>query len=303
MCLMVRYDALVAGGGLAGLSAALVLGRTRRETLVCGAGPTRNAPTSHAHNFVSRDGIAPGELIQISRDQIGAYPSVHFSDDWVTSGEAAEGGFVLTLRSGEQVFARKVVIATGIADGLPEIEGLAERWGKSVLHCPFCDAWEHRDQAWALYGQEASVYELCVMARAWTDRVTLCTGGPSPLSDEQHARLAANGIAVKETPISRVEGKGTNLERIVFADGSELACQALFVRTERTQRSDLAARLGCELTETGLIQVDEMGRTTTPGVYAAGDAITPLQILPFAAYSGARAGVVAAKTLFEEDFV
>jgi len=297
------YDVVVAGGGTAGLSAALVLGRSRISCLICNGGEVRNATAPEIHNYLSREGLSPQEFLKIGREQIANYPSVEFSEDLVAAAVAEDNSFRIELASGRPVLAKKLILATGLEDEIPLIEGMRERWGISVLHCPFCHGWESRDLAWAVYGNNGKAVDLCLMAKGWTDRITLCTDGVAELTAAQRKTLRACGIAVRESRVVRLEGDETSLERMIFEDGEDLECQAVFLRPVKKQRSVIPNSLGCAVNADGLILVDENGATTAQGVFAAGDATEPvLQVLAYAAFSGVRAGIGAAKSLFSERF-
>lgn len=296
------FDVVVVGAGAAGLSSALTLGRARRRTLVLDGGLPRNAPSAAAHNLFTRDGTPPAELLSIARDQLRPYDSVEIRWGAATDARAVERGFEVSLADGAPVRARKLVLAHGVVDELPPIAGLAELWGRSVIHCPYCHGWEVRDAPLALLGRGDGGVEFAQLLLGWSRDLVLCTDGPGTLTADQHARLAANGVAVREEPIARLDGAEGQLERVVFADGSTLARWALFVRPTQRLRSDLSARLGCEHTEQGLIRTDEWGQTSVPGVYAAGDVTTPMQQVIRAAAQGASVAALANHTLLAEDF-
>jgi thioredoxin reductase len=295
-------DVIVVGGGAAGLSAALVFGRSRRRTLVLDAGQPRNAPSSAAHSVFTRDGTPPGELLSIGREQLRPYPSVELRAGEAADARVVEGGIEVSVADGSTVRARRLLLAFGVIDDLPEVEGIEALWGRSVLHCPYCHGWEVRDQPLALYGRGKTGIQLAQLLCGWSDDLVLCTNGPAKLSAEEREQLARHGVQVREERIVRLEGNAGLLARIVFADGSDLARSAMFLRPPQRLRSDLAARLGCELTDHGLIQTDEWGRTSVHGVYAAGDAATPLQQVIRAAASGASAAIAINHALLVEDF-
>jgi thioredoxin reductase len=302
------YDVLVVGGGPAGLSAALLLGRSRRSVLLCDAGEPRNAASHAAHSFLTRDGTPPAELRRIAREQVAAYPSVELSASAVVAATADDGRFTAVLSDGQAVAARAVVLATGVRDELPAIDGFAEMWGTSVFHCPYCDGWEVRDQPLAVYANGAdaeSTMTMTSLIRHWSRDLVLLTDGPAPLDAEQRGRLAALRVELREAPVARLEGERGQLQRIVFTDGSSLARSALFVRPRQHPRTELAAALGCALSDgpplPGLLQIDAMGQTTVPGVYAAGDIVSPMQQITTAVATGALAGAMINHTLIAID--
>jgi len=322
------FDVVIAGGGVAGLSAALVLGRARRTVLVCGEGAPRNAPAAHAHGFFTRDGATPSELLRIGREQLRPYESVRYrevavadagrragrvevalNDDEIALSGAAprDGHFAVLLGDGDVAQARRLLLATGVVDTLPPIPGLADLWGTGVFHCPYCHGWEVRDQPLAVLNNGPMGVEQALLISQWSRDLVLCTDGPATLTDDDRRRLAARGIRVREERIARVEGGAGRLKRLVFVDGAGLARRGVFLHPAQRQRSDLASKLGCTLVrpfpgmEMTIIGVDAIGYTGVPGVYAAGDATTPMQQVGGAAASGATAAAMINRDLLMED--
>ena len=293
-------DVVVIGGGPAGLSAALVLGRARRHTLLLDAGAGRNAPAAEAHGVFTRDGTPPAELRQIGRDQLAPY-GVEVRAVEAVEARRVDGGFEVVLTGGEVVSTRKLLLATGLTDDLPPIEGFAERWGRSVVDCPFCHGWEVRDEPVAVLARGEIAVEYTPLIRNWSRDLVLCTDGDAQLDVEQRRRLEWLEIPIREERIARLEGQDGALERIVFADGGALPRRAIFVRTALRQRSDLPERLGCALTDAGRILVDERGRTSVPGVAAAGDAASRSTSVINAAAGGALAAASLTHELAAED--
>jgi thioredoxin reductase len=197
-------------------------------------------------------------------------------------------GFIVVLADGREERARRLLLATGVIDDLPNVPGLRELWGSGVFHCPYCHGWEVRDQPLAVYGRDAGAFHLALLLPQWSKDVILLTDGPDPFSTEQRRQLARRGVETRTEPLLRLEGRDGQLEKIVFATGESIARQGLFVRPPQRQRSELPARLGCVLQD-GFVQVDDAGRTTVPGVYAAGDMTGPYQQVVAAAAAGARA--------------
>ncbi len=300
------YDVLVVGGGPAGLNAALVSGRQRRRVLLVDSGRPRNAPAAEMHMFLSRDGFSPAELRKLGREELSAYSGVELLEDAVTSLVPADGGFEATLSGGVTHRARKVVLATGQVDLVDGVEGLAERFGRGVFHCPFCHGWETRGKTLAVLGRELPQVMLALYVRdRFSDDVVVCTDG-HPVPEQVAGKLAAAGIEVRESPLSRIEGEEDAL-RLVFADGETLERQAVYHRAPTRQHSALAEQLGCTLLPDGCVRVDEFQRTSVAGVYAAGDTAR-MEALPDAvtfviagAADGARAAVWIDQELFRED--
>lgn len=284
------YDAIIIGGGAAGLSAALTLGRFRRKVLIFDAGQPRNAPASHAHNFFTQDGTPPAELLRLGREQLAPYDTVQFCHERVTRVEPNDAGFELHSEQGTVVQTKKLLLATGVADQLPDLPGVAEFWGKHIHHCPYCHGWEVADQPVAVIGSGDAVAHLAPLLAVLASHVTVCPTADAPLSAEQEAQLTQAGIAVAGAEPVAVEGDGDELAGVRLDDGRLIACTDVFVQTKVTQRSSLAADLGCEISEQGFVTVDVIGRATVPNVYAAGDMMSPLHQIVEAAASGMRAG-------------
>lgn len=295
-------DAVIVGGSSAGLSAALVLGRSLRDVVVVDDQKPCNRFSEASHGFLTRDGTPPSELVKIARDQLANYPSVTLKEATVLKIEPIDGGFEVISSDSSTLQARKVLLATGLHDELPALDGIDALWGKSVFHCPYCDGYEVRGQALAVYGVDETAMHLVMMLRNWTDDLTLCTDGTWQLSSAQRARLERFSIQVVEQNIMRLERTGAQLQAIRFSDGTQLERSALFVRPKTTHRTPFAHDLGCKVNEQGLVQVDLRGRTSTPGVYAAGDLSSLMRSVAIAVAQGAAAAYGMNAELVEEDF-
>jgi thioredoxin reductase len=295
------YDVVIVGAGPAGLSAALMLGRCRRGVLVCDAGRPRNAASGGVHGFLSRDGIEPAELLLISREQLRQYDTVELRDVEVLDVGGAIGRFQVTLAGGRHVRARRVLIATGVVDHLPKVEGIHDFYGGSVFHCPYCDGWEMRDQPLAVYGRGKQGMGLALELTQWSRDLVLCTDGPARLRADQRKRLARNRIRIDEGRIARLEGSDGVLERIVFDDGRNLERRGIFFTTGQAPRCDIARKLGCEFTGRGTVRTGKFELTNVPGLYVAGDASHDVQWVVVAAAEGARAAFAINTALLKED--
>jgi thioredoxin reductase len=292
------YEVIIVGGGPAGLSAATILGRCRRQVLLCDDGQYRNECSRGLYGFLSRDGIHPAELRRIAREQLERYGIEHRVVH-VKDARCIDHGFELSLEDGERVCCRKLLLATGVVDQLPPVEGMQTYFGSGVFHCPYCDGWEARDQPIAAYGKKAA--GLAVSLTTWSSDVVLCTDGPARLSAEDTGRLAARKIAVRQKKIARLIGSDQALEQIVFTDGSTLPRRALFVSASQEQRSKLAGVLGCKFTRKGTVQTGKLEGTNIPGLYVAGDASRDVQLAVVAAAEGAKAAIAINTALQEED--
>jgi thioredoxin reductase len=301
-------DALIVGGGPAGLSAAQTLGRVMRRTVLIDSGETRNAPSPALHNFISRDGLPPAELRVIARDELARYSTVQLRDDAVRSvARVADGQFAVSLESGGEVVARRLLLASGVIDELPDIEGVEEIWGRSALHCPYCHGFEVRGTPIAVLGGAPDRVRMALHVTHLSDRVTICTNGIAPEADAR-SRLERAGVSIRENAVVRFESAGGALQRIAFADGEAIECSAVFVRTAVHQRSTLPLDLGCTMLDDGLVEIDELGRTSVAGVHAAGDMARrssvpiPVASIVAAAAAGAFAGSVIDRSLLDDDF-
>ena len=295
------YDVIIVGGGPAGLSAALMLGRSRRRVLVCDTRRPRNAASHAMHGFLSRDGMAPGEFLAIAREQLRQYDTVELRDAEVV--EAAcrpDARFHVALGDGSTFPSRKLLIATGVVDNLPQIPGFAELYGRSVFHCPYCDGWEVRDRPLAIYGSGARGLGLSLELIGWSRDLVLCSDGPAGIDTEGLARLQRNGIRLREERVVRLDG-GEALQRVVFESGEPLPRDALFFTTGQTQQSTLAVNLGCEFNEKGTVRTGKYESTHLPGLYVAGDASRTVQWVVVAAAEGAEAAFAINTDLLKED--
>lgn len=295
------FDVVVVGGGPAGMSAALILGRSRRRALLLDAGDGRNAPSRQIHNLLTRDGTPPAEYRRLGLADLATYPTVEVRSGTVASVDGAADGFHLELSDGDTVSARRLLLATGMRDELPDIEGVGGLWGRTAIHCPYCHGYEFADRPIAVVGAGPNHARLAIHARRLSDDVVLCLNGERPESGALRV-LRENHVAVRRERITRLEGTDGQLQKIVFADGPALARDAVFVPTVYHQRSDLAAQLGCAMFPDGAVEVTEFGTTSVPGVSAAGDMARRSTVpMPIAAVSAAGAsGTIAAVGLDQD---
>ncbi len=291
----VAFDVVIVGGGPAGLSAALVLGRCRRKVAICDGGRPRNVDSRASHGFFTRDGEAPSELLRLGREQLSQY-DVTIIAATVVDVAATPERFSVTLSTGARLLSRKLLLATGLVDEVPSVPGIGPLYGKSVFHCPFCDGWEVRDEPLAVYGRGNKGVEYALGLKMWSDDVVLCTDG-RPLSTLQRNKAGDLAITVRSEPIARLEGEHGILSRIVFASGAVLPRRALFFCLGTAQRSELPAKLGVEFNRKGEVKTDRFEATRVPGLYVAGDASRDANFIAVAVAEGAKAAVAMHKAL------
>jgi thioredoxin reductase len=295
------YDVIIVGAGPAGLSAALWLGRGRRQVLVCDAHEPRNAVSHAMHGFLTRDGIAPAEFVRLGKEDLRTYPSVEVRDATVLDVERVAHHFLVTLVDQTQHTARKILFATGIRDELPAIAGIEPLYGKSVFNCPFCDAWEVRDQPLAVYGKDKESKHLALQLTQWCHDLLFCTDGPSDLSEQDLAQLGSLGLVVRTDPIARLDGHDGRLQQIVFASGDQIPRRALFLRPRQHPQSDLPSKLGYVFpAPRTLLRTEGYEQASAPGVYVAGDAVRSTWVVN-AASDGVEAAYFIFLALLRED--
>ncbi|MGY1593880.1 NAD(P)/FAD-dependent oxidoreductase [Geodermatophilus sp. SYSU D00708] len=305
---MQRYDVVVVGGGAAGLSGALALGRARRSVLVIDDGAPRNAPATEMHNYLGRDGTPPGDLLAAGRSEVTAYGGELGAGSAVAA-TAEDGGFAVELAEGGTVHARRLLVTTGLVDELPSVPGLRERWGHDVLHCPYCHGWEVRDRAIGVLATSPFGVHQALLWRQWSDDVTLLLHtGPEP-AEEEWEQLAARGIAVVTGEVAAVESAGDRLTGVRLVSGQLVHRDALVVAPRFTARSALLASLGLVAEELRMgghvfgsaVPTGADGATTVPGVYLAGNVTDLRAQVVGAAAQGLTAAARINADLVEED--
>jgi thioredoxin reductase len=291
------FEVVIVGGGAAGLSAALVLGRARRRVAVIDAGEPRNAPAAHMQGFLSRDGMPPSELFAAGRAEVTGY-GVEIINDRVVD---IQPGFTVTLAGGSTVTARRILLATGVSDELPAIDGIWERWGKDLLHCPYCHGWEVRDQPLGVLGSIPGSVLHALLVRQWSDDVIFFAHTYELTNDERH-QLDARGIRIEEGVVTKLVVDGDHLRGVALADGRIIERTAVFVRPGNVAHNDgLAAALGCDINEAGFVTVDGTGRTSNPGVWAAGNVVDPRAQVITSAGQGSAAAIAINADLVQDD--
>ncbi|HEX6346036.1 NAD(P)/FAD-dependent oxidoreductase [Umezawaea sp.] len=301
-------DVVVVGGGAAGLSAAVVLGRARREVVVVDSGSPRNAPAAGVHGFLTRDGISPGELVAIGRAEAERY-GARVVDGVVADVANDGGGFVVALEDGATVRSRRLIVATGLADELPDVAGLAGRWGRDVVHCPYCHGWEVRDQAIGILATGPMATHSALLFRQLSDDVVLFRHTAPALSDEQAEQMAARGITVVEGEVVAVEVEDDRLTGVRLASGEVVARQAVAVTPKVGARADVLGALGVKATDWEMaghvlgdhVAADPSGATEIPGVWVAGNVTDPRAQVVAAAAAGVQAAAAVNADLIAEE--
>lgn len=296
---MQKYDVVIIGGGPAGLSAALILGRSRRKVLVVDNEDYRNKDAHRMHGIITRDGAKHEMFLKIAHEELERY-DVKIKAAKATDIIFKNDEFYVELLGFKTVIAKRILLATGVKDRLPLIPGLTDFYGKNVHHCPYCDGWEWRDTEIAVIGREQGAVHLALGLLNWSKKVYYCTNGKS-LKDEHAERLIKNGIEIFYDEIAELKGKGGNLQRLIFKNGDELPCSALFFSNGYVPHSYLAEKLGCKMSKSHKIKVNRKQETSVPGVYAAGDAALDMTLVIVAAAEGAKAGVSINTELMREE--
>jgi len=290
----ISFDVIIIGSSYAGLAAAMALGRARRSVLILDSGKPCNRQTPHAHNLITHDGDTPAEITGIAKEQVLAYPAVQFVEGKAAVASGVDGAFEVADDIGETYRAKKLLLATGMRDIPLPVDGFAECWGISVLHCPYCHGYEVADAPLGVIGNGDMGFEYARLISNWSGNLTLFTNGRSTLNDEQLAKLKARNIPIIEGDIGAMEHESGHLHHLLFKDGSRYQINTVFSKSTTTQHNDLAVQLGCEIQSegmfAGLIKVDSFGKTTAAGVYAAGDNCSPMRSLASAISAGTTAG-------------
>lgn len=298
------FEIAIIGGGPAGLSAALVLGRARRATVLFDAGAPRNAPAAAAHGVFTRDGTPPLELRRIGREQLAPYPSVEVRDLRVDDVARGPDGRFGVHAGGRVTTANHLILATGVVDRLPPIPGLRDLWGTGVVHCPYCHGWEVRGQPFVLLAQQGHALHLARILRGWSDDVTVCPAGGFTLTEADREALVRDGLKVRG-PVARLVGRADKtVADVVLESGEHLGPAAVFTSAPVEQRAPFAERLGCtvhaEPPFAGMVRTDPTGFTGVPGLYVAGDASEGFAQVVSAAAQGSLVGAMVNNGLLLE---
>jgi thioredoxin reductase len=297
-----RYDVIIVGGSYAGLSAAMSLGRSLRKVLIIDSGLPCNRQTPHSHNFITHDGETPKAIADKAREQVLKYETVSIQQGLAVSATKTAAGFELTTADGAVLATRKLLFATGVKDLMPAIPGFAGCWGITVIHCPYCHGYEVKQQKTGIMSNGDIGFDFCKLINNLTTDLTLFTNGKSTLSLEQQEKLQKHSIEVVEIEIAGFEHNNGQLKQVLLKDGSTMPLKAMYAKIPFVQHCDIPVQLGCALTEQGYIAVDLLGRTSVPGVYAAGDNTAMMRAVSLAVAGGGMAGAGINKELVEESF-
>ena len=293
-------DVIIVGGGPAGLNAAIVLGRCQRSVLLFDTQEYRNRFSHGMHNYLTRDDILPTDFISLCHSELDKY-GINLIKKRITHARKDKDGlFIAKDEDGTLYYAKKMLIATGVRDHVPQVPGFQELYGKSVFHCPYCDGWEVRNQRIGVYAPEKDGSELAVSLKAWSNNVTLFTEGKK-IKKKQVELLHANGIIIDNRKFKRLEYEDDKLKNIVFKNGEGHPCDAIFFVNGYEQQCDLARVFNCEISKKGVVVTNRFQQTSTPGLFVAGDADKDVQFVVVAAAEGAKAGVIINKELIKEN--
>ena len=294
-----RHDAIIIGGSFAGLSAAMYIARARRSVCIVDTGSPRNRFAAHSHGFLTQDGSEPGRMLAIARSQVAAYPTATFIEGKAVSAAKEPDGFSVGLATGEALEAARLVLAFGISDELPAIPGLAERWGRSVLHCPYCHGYEFSGQRLGVLSVSPLSIHQAMLIAEWGP-TTLYLNGASQPDDASLAQLHKRGVAIEPAAVEALRGEGTQLSAIELSDGRMSGVDALYLGPRTHMNSDIAQRLGCEMDEGrfgSVIRTDGTKMTTVPDLYAAGDITREAHSVTWASADGVTAGMAVHRSL------
>jgi thioredoxin reductase len=298
---MNHYDVIIIGGSYAGLSAAMSLGRSRRNVLIIDNGRPCNKQTPHSHNFITQDGMPPAEIAGIAKAQVAQYPTVQFYNGTAIAGGKTDKGFEIQTFSGDAFTAKKLIFATGLKDLMPEIEGFAECWGITAIHCPYCHGYEFKDQPTAIFANGDMAYHLAKLVSNLTGQLTLLTNGEPTFTAEQKEKIEKHHINIITAKLTRVQHTNGEISQLFFSDNSSLSVKAMYAALPFQQQSSMPKEMGVEMTDNHLIKIDPMQKTNIPGVYACGDN-SGMRSVSNAVAAGGRAGAMINAELCEEAF-
>lgn len=296
-----NFDVIIIGGSYAGLSAAMSLGRSLRKVLVIDGGKPCNRQTPYSHNFITQDGKTPNEISEIAKEQVLKYETVTFFDGLVTKTSRNSSGFEVETDNSKKFSAKKIILASGVKDQIPDIKGFAECWGISVIHCPYCHGYEVKGKTTGLLSNGDLAFEFSKLVFNLTKDLTLFTNGESTLNEEQTEKFNQNKIEITESEIKEIVHENGHIQKMIFKDGREKELEALYVKIPFEQNVN-PEDLELELTEHGFIKIDHFHKTSADGVFACGDNTTLMRSVANAVAQGNFTGAIVNKELSEESF-
>ncbi|WP_312076368.1 NAD(P)/FAD-dependent oxidoreductase [Chryseobacterium sp.] len=297
-----EYEVIIIGGSYSGLSAAMALGRSLRKTLIIDSGKPCNEQTPHSHNFLTQDGKTPKEISELSKKQVLEYETVEFHQGKAIDAKTTEKGFEIITENGEKFNSKKLIIATGIVDEVPEIKGFKESWGISLIHCPYCHGYEYKGKKTAIIANGDRAVHIASLVKNLTENVTILTRGKAEFTNEQKEKLERNTIQIIETEISELKHQNGMVENIVFSDGEEIEFEAVYGAFPFKQHADIPQILGCDFTEMGHIKTDFMQKTNIPGVFVCGDNSSMMRSVSNAVMTGNVSGAMVNMELVADCF-
>lgn len=297
-----EYEVIIIGGSYSGLSAAMALGRSLRKTLVIDSGKPCNEQTPHSHNFLTQDGKSPKEIAESAQKQVSEYETVHFHKGKATDAKKSENGFEITTEKGEKFHSKKLIIATGLVDEVPDIKGFKESWGISLIHCPYCHGYEYKGKKTGIIANGDKAVHISSLVKNLTEDVTILTQGKSNFTEEQIEKLKRNNIQIIEHEISELKHDNGIVESIIFSDQTEMKFEAVYGAFPFHQHSDIPKNLGCEFTEFGHIKTDQFQKTNIPGVFVCGDNSSMMRSVSNAVMTGNVAGAMGNMELVTDCF-
>jgi len=296
------FSTIIIGGSYAGLSAAMTLGRSLRQVLVIDSGLPCNRQTPHSHNFLTRDGAPPKEILQVARQQVEQYAGISFHEGIASKGNKIPGGFEISTSGGATFKAKTLVFATGIKDVMPGIKGFSECWGVSVIHCPYCHGYEVKGKKTAIMLSAERLMHFVPLIKNLTGQLTLLIKPHPSLGDDEIKKLKIHGISILDEEVIEIEHSNGYVKNVVFKNGTKESFEAIYAPVPFEQHCHIPQALGCELTEDGLLKVDPSHGTTIPGVYAVGDNAQPMRSVALAVAAGNIAGAIINNKLSHDDF-
>lgn len=297
-----EYEVIIIGGSYSGLSAAMALGRSLRKTLVIDSGKPCNEQTPHSHNFLTQDGKSPKEIAESAQKQVSEYETVHFHKGKAIDAKKSENSFEIITEKGEKFHSKKLIIATGIVDEIPDLKGFKESWGISLIHCPYCHGYEYKGKKTGIIANGDKAVHISSLVKNLTEDVTILTQGKANFTDEQLEKLKRNNIQIIESEISELKHDNGIVESIIFSDQTEMKFEAVYGAFPFHQHSEIPKNLGCEFTEFGHIKTDQFQKTNIPGIFVCGDNSSMMRSVSNAVMTGNVAGAMVNMELVTDFF-